>query len=387
MKKKIAILGSTGSIGKSLLQIIKRNKKEFNILLLASNKNYIELLKQTKNFKVKNVIITDKKSYEIFLKKNTNKKIRVYNNFNHFKSIFKNKIDYVMSSITGIDGLKPTLNVIPFTKTLAVANKESIICGWNLIEKEIKKFNTSFVPVDSEHFSIWYSLKNKKNINIKKIYLTASGGPFNNLPLSKFKSIKISEALKHPNWKMGKKISIDSATMMNKVFEVIEAKNIFNLNLKKIDVLVHPKSYVHSILSFNNGMVEIIAHDTDMKIPIFNTLHIEMNKNIYSKKIDIVKLNNLNLKKINLKKFPLINILKKIPKKTSLFETIIVSANDELVKLFLEKKIKFNDIQKKLIQIVNNKKFIKYKRLKPKKIQQIIDLNKQVKFQINSKSI
>ena len=175
--------------------------------------------------------------------------------------------------------------------------------------------------------------------------------------------------------------------MMNKVFEVIEAKNIFDLNLKKIDVLVHPKSYVHSILSFNNGMVEIIAHDTDMKIPIFNTLHIEMNKNIYSKKIDIVKLNNLNLKKVNLKKFSLINILKKIPKKTSLFETIIVSANDELVKLFLEKKIKFNDIQKKLIQIVNNKKFIKYKRLKPKKIKQIIDLNKQVKFQINSKSI
>ena len=145
--KKIAILGSTGSIGKSLLQIIKRNKKEFNILLLASNKNYIELLKQTKNFKVQNVIITDRKSYEIFLKKNKNKKIRVYNNFNHFKSIFKNKIDYVMSSITGIDGLKPTLNVIPFTKTLAVANKESIICGWNLIEKEIKKFNTRFIPL------------------------------------------------------------------------------------------------------------------------------------------------------------------------------------------------------------------------------------------------
>ena len=176
MKKQIAILGSTGSIGKSLLQIIKKNKNEFNIILLTANKNYKELLKQTKTFKVQNVIITDKNSFEIFLKINKNKKIKVYNNFDYLKLIFKSKIDYVMSSITGIDGLIPTLKVIPFSKTLAIANKESIICGWNLIKKN-KKFKTIFVPVDSEHFSIWYSLKNKKNINIKKIYLTASGGP------------------------------------------------------------------------------------------------------------------------------------------------------------------------------------------------------------------
>ena len=387
MKKKIAILGSTGSIGKSLLQIIKKNKNEFNILLLTANKNYKELLKQTKTFKVQNVIITDKNSFEIFLKINKNKKIKVYNNFDYLKIIFKNKIDYLMSSITGIDGLYPTLKVIPFSKKLAIANKESIICGWNLIKKKIKKFKTTFVPVDSEHFSIWYSLRNKKNINIKKIYLTASGGPLNNLPISKLKSVKISQALNHPNWSMGKKISIDSATMMNKVFEVIEAKNIFDIKFNKIDILVHPKSYVHSILSFNDGMIEIIAHDTDMKIPIFNTLYTDCNKKISSKILDLKKLNNLNFEKINLKKFPLVNILKKMPQKTSLFETVIVSANDELVKLFLQKKIKFDAIQKKLIKIINNKKFSKYKWIEPKNIQQIIDLNKEVKFQINSKSI
>ena len=387
MKKKIAILGSTGSIGKSLLQIIKKNKKEFNILLLTANQNYKELLKQTKTFKVQNVIITDKTSYEIFLRINKNKNIKVYNNFDYLKLISKSKIDYVMSSISGIDGLYPTLKIIPYSKTLAIANKESIICGWNLIRKKIKKFKTKFVPVDSEHFSIWYSLKNKRNINIKKIFLTASGGPLNNLPISKFKSVKISQALKHPNWNMGKKISIDSATMMNKVFEIIEAKNIFDINFNKLDILVHPKSYIHSILCFNNGMIEIVAHDTNMKIPIFNTLYADTFKNLNSKPLEIGKLNNLNLKKINLKKFPLVNILKKIPQKTSLFETVVVSANDELVKLFLEKKIKFNDIQKELINITNNKYFNKYKRIQPKKIQEIINLNKEVKFQINSKSI
>ena len=387
MKKKIAILGSTGSIGKSLLKIIKKNKNEFEILLLTANKNYKELINQTKVFKVLNVIITDKDSYEAFLKINRNTNIKIFNSYDCFKSIFKNKIDYVMSSITGIDGLYPTLKVIPHTKTLAIANKESIICGWNLINKKIKNFKTNFVPVDSEHFSIWYSLRNKKNINIKKIYLTASGGPLNNLPLRKFKFVKISQALKHPNWSMGKKISIDSATMMNKVFEIIEAKNLFDLRFKDLDILVHPKSYIHSILYFNDGLIEIIAHDTDMKIPIFNTLYHDSNKNINSKKIDLNKLNNLNLKKINLTKFPLVNILKKIPQKTSLFETVIVSANDELVKLFLEKKIKFSDIQKKLIDIVNSKRFNKYKRIEPKKIQQIIDLSKEVKFQITSKRL
>ena len=174
---------------------------------------------------------------------------------------------------------------------------------------------------------------------------------------------------------------------MNKVFEIIEAKNIFDKKLNKLDILVHPKSYVHSILSFNDGLIEIIAHDTDMKIPIFNTLYADRSRNISSKKVDLEKLNNLNFQKVNLKKFPLVNILKKIPQKTSLFETVIVSANDELVKLFLEKKIKFDFIQKKLFNIINNKKFSKYKSMEPKNIQQIIDLNKEVKFQINLKSI
>ena len=137
-----------------------------------------------------------------------------------------------MSSIIGLDGLKPTIEIIKFTKSIAIANKEAIICGWNLINKKLKRYNTNFIPVDSEHFSIWYALRNKKNININKIYLTASGGPLLKVSKNKFKNLKVSQVLRHPNWKMGKKISVDSSTMMNKVFEIIEAKKIFNLSYK-----------------------------------------------------------------------------------------------------------------------------------------------------------
>ena len=255
MKKKIAILGSTGSIGKSLINIIRKDKKNFEVILLTANQNYKELYKQSKLLNVKNLIITDLKGYKFLKEKN--KKINVYNNYNNLNKIFKNKIDYTMSSITGLDGLRPTLNMIAKTKAIAIANKESIICGWDLIKKRLDKYKTKFIPVDSEHFSIWSLIKNQKKESIEKIYITASGGPFINLPINKFKKIKISDALKHPNWKMGKKISVDSATMMNKVFEIIEAKKIFNLKYHQLDILVHPKSYIHAITKFNDGFCEV----------------------------------------------------------------------------------------------------------------------------------
>jgi 1-deoxy-D-xylulose-5-phosphate reductoisomerase len=176
------------------------------------------------------------------------------------------------------------------------------------------------------------------------VYITASGGPFRNLPLNKFKDITIKNALKHPNWLMGKKISIDSATMMNKVFEIIEAKKIFDLKYSQLEILVHPKSYLHAIVKFNNGLSKLLVHDTNMTIPIFNSIYNNNEKNIKSKKINIDVLNNLDLKKVDNIKFPVIKIIKKLLEKDSLFETVIVSANDKLVNLFLNNKIKFSDI-------------------------------------------
>ena len=387
MKKKLAILGSTGSIGKNLLDILNKNKNKYEIVLLTANKNYSELLRNAKKYKVKNLIITDKKSYYILKDKTKNLKINVYNNFDSFGKIFKQKIDYTMSAIVGLDGLYPTYKIIKHTKNIAIANKEAIICAWDIIKKELKKNSTKFIPVDSEHFSIWFNLESRSNA-INKIFLTASGGPFLNLPFNKFKNAKLKDALNHPSWKMGKKISIDSATLMNKVFEVIEAKNIFNLDYKKIDILTHPISYVHAIVHYSNGMINLTAHETDMKIPIVNSLN-PNNNFIYQNnlELDLSKINNLNLKKINHKKFPLVKILNGLPKKNSLFETILVTANDEIVDQYLNKKINFHEIAKKLLKLLSKKEFVKYKNKIPRKIQDVLSLSNFVRFKIRSKSI
>ena len=387
MKKKIAILGSTGSIGKTLVNIIKKDKKNFEIVLLTADKNYKELLKQAETFNTKNIILTNK---DIFLKINKKKKlqkINVYNNFNIINKLFKKKIDYVMSSISGLEGLNPTLKIIKHTKTIAIANKEAIICGWNILNKELKKNNTKFIPVDSEHFSIFYALKDNLISNIENIYLTASGGPLLKLPLNKFKNVKISDVLKHPTWKMGKKISIDSATLMNKVFEIIEAKKIFNISYKKLKILIHPSSYVHTLLKFNDGMIKIIAHDTSMKIPIFNSLYYGQDFFLKTNNIDIKKLNNLSLETVNSKKFPLIKVLSKLPNSDSLFETVLVATNDEFIKLYLSNKIKFNELSKKIYRFLNSNEFVKYKFIKPEKIETIEQLNKYVRFKINKLSV
>ena len=175
----------------------------------------------------------------------------------------------------------------------------------------------NFIPVDSEHFSIWYAIKNTELSNVKKVYLTASGGPLLNFSSSKLKNIKIKEVLKHPNWKMGKKISVDSATLMNKVFELIEARNLFNLNLNKLSILIHPKSYIHAIIIFNDGMIKVVAHETTMDVPIFNSLYYKSDKIYKLKKLNIKNLNNLNLSKVNKIKFPIVNVLNKISQKFS----------------------------------------------------------------------
>ena len=382
--KKIVILGSTGSIGKQTLDVIRKNKKNFKILLLTTNKNHILLSKQIKEFKVKNVIINNRNCYEKIKKKF--KYINVYRDFKKIDKIITNKADYTMSAISGFEGLEPTLRVIKKTKVIAIANKESIICGWSLIKKRLKKYKTRFIPVDSEHFSIWSEIKDTNSSKIQEVIITASGGPFFNLKNKKIKKTP-KLATNHPNWKMGKKISTDSANLMNKVFEVIEAKKIFDIDLKKFNIWIHPKSYVHAIIKFKNGLIKLIAHETDMRIPIFNSIYNSNFKTFKSKKININFLNNLNFSKVDPKQYPLINILKKIPKNETLFETILVSVNDELVKLFLKEKISFDDISIFLIRILNSKIFSKYRLKKVNNFREIQKLNEFVRLKTNTLSV
>ena len=380
MKKKIAILGSTGSIGKSTFNIIKKNKKEFEVMLLTTNKNIKEILKQIKKVKVKNILITDNLYYLKVKKILKNRNINVYNDINNLNKIIKKKIDYTMCSITGLAGLKPTLDSVQFSRRIAIANKETLICAWNLIEKELIKNKTEFIPIDSEHFSIWSLLDNKSKKNVDKIILTASGGPFLTKSKKYLNNINPKDALNHPNWKMGKKISIDSATMMNKVFEVIEAKKIFGLNINKFKILIHPKSYLHAIIKYNNGLIKLLAHDTNMEIPIFNSIYIGEYKKLKKYNLNLHKLNNLNLTKPDSKHFPVLKLLNRVPKNNTLFETVLITANDELVNYFLNKNIKYNDIAKMLIKLTNLKQFKKYSRIKPTSIKQINMIAQEVRL-------
>ena len=387
MKKKIAILGSTGSIGLTTLEIIGKNKKSFQIELLSTNKNIKKIRSQTKNFKVKNIIIHDEKTFnknKFFFKKLN---INVYQNLKDFRKNFRKKLDYTMCAITGLDGLESTLEIIQSTKRIAIANKESIICGWSLIKKKLKKYKTKFIPIDSEHFSIFELIKNDKLENIRKIYITASGGPFLNIDKSRLSKFIPKNAIKHPTWKMGKKISIDSSTLINKVYELIEAKKIFDLNYNKFEIIIQPTSYIHGVVVFNNGICKILSHPTSMKIPIYNSLL--FNKKILkiSENFEFEKMNNLNFQKIDNKKFPVFEILKKLTNNDSLYETVLVTANDVLVELFLKKKIKFYDIYKLLNQILDLKEYKKYKILKPKNLSQINELSKNVRLKTLTLSV
>ena len=388
MKKNIVILGSTGSIGKNLLSIIKKDKKNFDIKILSTNKNVTKIVKQAKDFKVKKIIISNNKKFLIAKEKYKKLDIKFYNSFSILDQIFKKKeIYYSMISIIGLDGLKPCLQLIKYSKNIAIVNKESIICGWNLIKNRLVKFKTNFIPIDSEHFSIYSLIQNEEIKNIDRIFITASGGPFLKKTIRKLKYVKKKDALNHPNWKMGKKISIDSSTMMNKVFEVIEAKKIFNLKYKKISILTHPKSYIHAIVKFNNALTKILIHEPDMKIPIYNSLYSSSNLKIETKSLDLKILNNLELKNVNYIKFPLLKILNKLVENDSLYETVLVTINDYFVFKYLNDEINYNRMINQIYKYSKFKEFLKYRKLVPKNVQEIYKLRDYVSFKLNTLSV
>ena len=371
MKKKIAILGSTGSIGSSTLEVIKKDKKNFDVVLLTANNNYKKLIQQAKNFNAKNVLISNKKFYIKVKKALKRNKTKVFFGDQSISKIIGKKIDYTMSAIVGIAGLQPTVDAIKVSKTVAIANKETIICGWEILSKQIKRYKTKILPVDSEHFSIMELTKDVNDHEIEEIIITASGGPFLNMSKNKMLKANPDQAIKHPNWKMGKKISIDSANLMNKVFEVIEACKIFNFNKNKYKIMIHPQSYVHSIIRFKNGLIKMILYNTDMKIPISNILYGKKNQVLNIKKINTELLSKMSFQKVNTKIFPSIKLISKCLK-FGLFTPIIVNASNEvLVNLFLARKIGFLDIVGTINKIFKDKDFKKYAKRKPASIKEI----------------
>ena len=364
MKKKIAILGSTGSIGKSTLEVIKKDKKNFDVILLSAKNNYKKLVKQAKEFKAKNILIKNENLYEKTKKLVNKKKIKVFSGNVPLKKIYSEKIDFTMSAVVGIAGLQPTVDAIKVSKTVALANKESIICGWHILQKLKKKYNTKILPVDSEHFSIMELMKNSKEDDVAEIIITASGGPFLNTSIEKLNLIKPNQAIKHPNWKMGKKISVDSSTLMNKVFEVIEAYRLFKFDKKKYRIIIHPQSFVHSIIRFKNGLTKMILYNSDMKIPISNILYTNNNRFVISKKIESKILNKMNFFEVNNKKFPSVKLIDKCLNFGPSCSIIVNASNEVLVELFLKGKISYLDIVNKISMIFKDKEFKKYARRK-----------------------
>jgi 1-deoxy-D-xylulose-5-phosphate reductoisomerase len=373
MKKKICILGSTGSIGKTTLEIISKNKKDFDVVLLSGNNNVKLLITQAKKFKPKYIYSNNfyfKEKLRIFCKNNN---INLIDDIILLKKI---KFDITVAAISGIAGLIPTINIIKFSKKILIANKESIICGWKFILKELKKYRCHFTPIDSEHFSIHNLIKNNNINTVKHIYLTASGGPFFNKKVNLSK-VTPSQAAKHPNWKMGKKISIDSANLMNKVLEVIEASLIFNLPFNKFKIIIHPQSLIHAVIEFKNGLSSMLYHYNDMKIPIANSLY----NNFYNYKNndhEFLSQNQLTFIKANSKRNPSLKILKFKNVLNQKGFILINALNEILVQKFLQNKITFSDITNKLLGILNTKIVKNY--LKNHQIRHINDVFKVYNF-------
>ena len=368
---KIAILGSTGSIGTSTLDVIRKDKNFFEVVFLSANNNYKRLIQQAKEFNVKNILIKNQIFHERTERSLKNSKTKVYSGDISLTNIISKKLDYTMAAIVGVAGLQPTIDAIKISKTVALANKESIICGWEILSKLIKKYKTKILPVDSEHFSIMELTKDISDEEVEEIIITASGGPFLNLPQNKLNYVKPTQAINHPNWKMGKKISIDSANLMNKVFEVIEACRIFKFNKKKYRIMIHPQSYVHSIIRFKNGLIKMILYNTDMKIPISNTLYGRKNHVLNVKKIDARILSKLSFQNVNTKRFPSIKLINKCLNLGFLAPTIVNASNEVLVSLFLTKKIGFLTIVKTINKIFRDKDFKKHAKRKPESIKDI----------------
>ena len=375
MKKKIAILGSTGSIGSTTLNIIKKTKL-FEVILLLVNNNIYKTIEQINRFKPKIVVIIDKKSFLIIKERNKNKKIIILNNLENINKYLK-KVDITVSAIPGIAGLKPTVQFIKLSKKILIANKEAVVCGWNLIKSNSKKYKTELVSIDSEHFSIQELTKNYSNEDIDKIYITASGGPFLNFNINKFKNIKPKAALKHPKWKMGSKISIDSATLMNKVLEIIEAIRLFPFNFEKYEVIIHPQSLVHAIVKFNNGITKFLYHETDMSVPIANAL---FNFKLNFKKNNLLKIKNNSIQNLEFihvdkKRFPAINLVSK-KNMTKSAPIILNAANEIFVDQFLKSKISFNSIYTHLLLVLKDKNYIKYAKLQSNNLKAIYKIDK-----------
>lgn len=350
----IAILGSTGSIGKSSLDVISsmnEHGQNYRVAYLITNRNIDLLYQQVKAFKPFGVVVIDQERAEQFKTYLNGEKLDVYAGRAGLMEVMKNgDFDILLSSLVGFAGLEPTLAAIRSGKTIALANKETLVVAGELVKKAAIEHNVRILPVDSEHSAILQCFSGEDKETIARLILTASGGPFLYRDKSEMESITVEDALKHPNWNMGKKITIDSATLMNKGLEVIEAHYLFDLPAEKIEIIIHPQSIVHSMVEFIDGSVKAQLGVPDMKIPIQYALTYPSRVESKYQRIDFGKLTQLTFMKPDLEKFTLVKSAYEALKLGGTATAVLNGANEAAVELFLERKIPFTSIAR-LVQM------------------------------------
>ena len=359
MKKKIAILGSTGSIGIQTLDVIQKNKELFTAEILIAGQNSNLLIKQAKIFKPKIVVINDESKYLYVKEHLKNQKTKVFAGKKEVINVVKNKsIDTVVSAVVGYSGLEPTISAIKAGKNIALANKETLVVAGELINNLIKKYKVKMYPIDSEHSAIYQCILGEEKNKYEKIILTASGGPFRGFKLSQLEKVTPHEALNHPKWKMGKKISIDSATLMNKGLEVIEAKWLFDIDPSNIEVVIHPEAIVHSMVQFIDGSIKAQLGVPDMKIPIQFALTSPYRIESNFPRLSLNKKLSLNFEKPDLNTFKNLKLAFQAIKEGGNKPCILNAANEVVVDSFLKKKIKFLEMSNIIEECLNKIEYI-----------------------------
>ncbi|MEF8983947.1 MAG: 1-deoxy-D-xylulose-5-phosphate reductoisomerase [Bacteroidales bacterium] len=359
-KKRIAILGSTGSIGTQALEVINQYPQHFDVKVLSAKSNAELLAKQARQYVPASVVVGDETKYEQLRNDLANTHVNIYSGVNALAEIVKSKdIDLVLISLVGYAGLLPTINAIKSGKEIALANKETLVVAGDLVRSLAGKYQVPIYPVDSEHSAIYQCLVGEENNNVEKIYLTASGGPFRDFSREQMKHVSKEDALKHPNWSMGDKITIDSASLMNKGLEAIEAHWLFGLEPEQIDVVIHPQSIIHSVVQFEDGSMKAQMGLPDMKLPILYALTAPDRLKSDFKRFNFEDFSRLTFEKPDSERFPSLFLAYESMKAGGNMPCILNAANEIAVEAFLENKIGFLQMSTIVEQTMNKISYIR----------------------------
>ncbi|MEG2441159.1 MAG: 1-deoxy-D-xylulose-5-phosphate reductoisomerase [Acetivibrio sp.] len=377
--KKIAILGSTGSIGTQTLEVVRDNKEELQVVSLSVRSNIDLLEKQIIEFSPKLVAVWNQEKALELKKRIAHLPVEVYSGMEGLIACsIETDVDIVVGAVVGMIGIVPTIEAIGAGKDIALANKETLVCAGHIIMPLAKEKNVSQLPVDSEHSAIFQSLNGENKKEISRILLTASGGPFRGKKREELKNIQVEDALKHPNWSMGRKITIDSSTMVNKGLEVMEAKWLFDVDFEQIEVVIQPQSVIHSMVEYKDGAIMAQLGTPDMRLPIQYALFYPHRKELRGERLDFSRLSQITFEKPDLETFPGLQLAYKVGKLGGSMPTVFNAANEKAVSLFLERKISYLTIPEIIEYAVEEHKIIKNP-----SVEEIIEIEKETYNRIN----